>query len=84
MSFGKLYSFKDESDNEGSGSWSPGTCAFPFFSGKSIGSVVKSVGRVHDIGSGIFVSIGIKSISDVVLLVVFVPIGVKSKHGQLI
>ena len=32
MSFDELYLFDDEPDNDGSGSGSPGMCAFPFFS----------------------------------------------------
>ena len=66
--------FDDESDNDGSGSRSPGTCTFSFCSGKS-------VGRVSGLGSGVFVPTGIESIGDVVLLVLFVPRGVKSKSG---
>ena len=64
-----------------------GTCTSPFCSGKSVGSV-------NGVGSGDFVPTGIKSIGDVVLLVVFVPRGVPlfvfvprgvdSKGGQLI
>ena len=76
--------FDDESDNYGYGSGSPGMCDFPFCSGKSIGSVGKSVGRVCGMGSGVFVLTGIKSISDIVPLVVLVTKGVKSKGGQLI
>ena len=53
--------FDDESENDGSGSRSPGTCDFPFCSGKFVGSVGKSVGGVSGIGSGVFVSTGIKS-----------------------
>ena len=49
---------------------------FPFFSGKSVGSVRESVGRICGVGSVIFVLTGIKSIGDVVLLVVFLPKGV--------
>ena len=64
--------FDDESDNDESGS--SGTCAFPFCSGDSIFCV--SV-----MGSGVFVQTGIKSISDVVPVVVFVPKGVTSKVG---
>ena len=39
LSFGELYLFDDEYDNDGSGSGSPGTCDFPFCSGKSVGPV---------------------------------------------
>ena len=46
--FDELYVFDDESDDDGSGSGSPGTCTFPFFSGKSVGSV-------SGVGSGVFV-----------------------------
>ena len=56
----------DESDNDGSRSGSPGTCTFPFCSGNYIGCV-------SGVGSGVFVPIGIESIDDVFLLVVFVP-----------
>ena len=76
--------FNDESDNEGYGSGSPGKCAFPFCSGKSIGSVGKYVGGVSGVGSGIFVLTGIDSIGDFVSLFVFVPSGVESKGGRLI
>ena len=64
----------DESDDDVFGSGSPGTCAFPFYSCKSI----ESVGGA---GSVISVPTGIESIGDVVLLVVFVPRGVESKGG---
>ena len=84
LSFYKLDFFTDESDDDRSGSGSPDTCAFPFCSGKSIGSVGKSVGGVIGIGSGVFVTTGIESIGDVVPLVVFIPRGVKSKGGQFI
>ena len=77
LSFDKIYLFNDESDNDGSGSGSPGTCDFPFFAGNY-------VGHVGHIVSGVFVLTGIKSIGDVVMLVVFVPRGVKSKGGRLI
>ena len=43
----------DESDDDGSGSVSPGMCDFPVCS-------VNSVGRVSGIGSGVFVMTGIK------------------------
>ena len=66
LSFDGLDLFDDESDNDGSRSGSPGTCNFPFFSGNS-------VGRVSGVCSDIFVLIGIESIGDVFLLVVFVP-----------
>ena len=84
LSFDELDLFDDESDNDGSGSGSPGTYAFPFCSGKSVVSVAKSVGRVRGVGSSVFVPTGIESIGGVVLLVVFVPKGVNSKGGRLI
>ena len=37
---------------------------FQFCSGKSIGSVGKSVGPVSEVGSSVFVSTGIKSFDD--------------------
>ena len=74
MSFDELYLFDDESDGDGSGSGSPGTRAFPFCSGKYVGSV-------SGVGSGDFVLTGIKSLGDVVM---FVPRGVNSKGGQFI
>ena len=64
----------DESDNGGYGSGSPGMCTFPFCSGNY-------VGRFSGVGSGVFVPTGIDSIGDIVLLIVFVPIGVESKVG---
>ena len=84
VSCDKLDFFDNEYDNDGSGSRSPGTCAFPFCSGKCVGSVGDSVGSVSGISSGNFVLPGIKSIGDIVPLFVFVQIGVKSKGGQLI
>ena len=54
MSFRGLYSFDDESDDDGSISGSPSTCTFPFFSDESVGSVGESVGRVCGVGSGVF------------------------------
>ena len=74
LSFGELYLFDDEYDNDGSGSGSPGTCDFPFCSGKSVGPVI-------DVDSGDCVPNGIKSIGDVVTLVVLVPRVFKSKCG---
>ena len=58
--------------------------AFPFSSGKTVGSVGESVGSVSDGGSGNFVRIEIEFIGDFVPLVVFVPRGVESKSGRLI
>ena len=73
----RFFLFDVDSDNDRSVSWLPGTCTFPFFSGNY-------VGRVSGVGSGVFVPTGIKSIGDVVPLVLFVPIGVDSKVDQLI
>ena len=84
LSFDELYIFHDKSDSDGSGSGSPGTCALPFSSSKSVGIVCEYVGHVFGIGSGIFVLTGIKSIGDIVPLVVFVPKRVESKGGRLI
>ena len=75
--FDNLDLFDDESENDGSGSGSPGTYAFPFCSGESVGGVT-------GVGSGVFVPTGIKLIADVVPLVVFVLRGVESKVGRLI
>ena len=71
VSFDKL-DFFDESDNDGSGSGSPG---------KSVGNAGESIGSVRGVGLGGFVLGGIESHGDVVLLVVFVLRGVKSKGG---
>ena len=79
--FNELDLFDDESDNDGSGSGSAGTCDFTFCSDESVGSVGKSVGRVSDIGSGVSPPTGIESIGDVVPLVVFIPKVVESKGG---
>ena len=84
ISFDKLFLFDDESGDGGSGSGSPGTCAFTFCSDKSVGCVYKYFGTVRGVGSGILVLTGIKSIGDVVPLVVFAPKGVESKGGRLI
>ena len=83
LSCDELYLFGDESNDDGSVSGSPGTCAFPFCSGKSVGSVDEAVVRVCvcGLGYGVFVLTGIESIGDVVPLVVFVPKGVESKGG---
>ena len=77
VSFEKLDSFDYDSDKDGYGSGSPGTCAFSFCSGKS-------AGHVNGVGSGDFFPTGIDSIGDAVLLVMFIPRGVKSKGGRLI
>ena len=84
MSFDKLVLFDDESNDDESRSGSPGTCDFPFYSDEFIDSVCKSVGRVSGVGFDVFLPTGINSIGDVVLLVMFVPRGVKSKGGRLI
>ena len=84
LSFDGLYFFHDESYDNGSESRSPVTCAFPFFSGKSVGSVDKSFGGVSGVGSGVLVLTGIESIDDVVPLFVFVPKGFESKGSRLI
>ena len=47
LCFRELDVFDDESDDDGSGSSSPVTCAFPFFSGNSVGCV-------SGVGSGVF------------------------------
>ena len=44
-----------------------------------IGDKRKYVGCVSDVGSGGFVPTGIKSVGDVVPLVMFIPRGVKSR-----
>ena len=67
MSFEEL-DFFDESENDGSGSGSPG----------------KSVGSADDVDLGNFVPTGIESLGDVVPLVMFVPRGVEYKGGRLI
>ena len=70
----------DESDDDGSGSGSAGTCAFPFHNEEYFGHVDNSVGCVRGVGSGIFL-IGIESIGDVFLLVMFVSMRFDSKGG---
>ena len=79
LPFDKSDSIDDESDNDGSDSGSDGTCTFSFRFNKSVGRVDGSIGRVRGVGSGVFVLIGVKSVGDVVPLVVFVPIGFESK-----
>ena len=64
----------DQSTEDVYDSGSAGTCAFPFRFDDSVGHVEKSIGRVPGVGSRIFVTIGIKSNGDVVLLVMFVQI----------
>ena len=77
LSFDEFDLFDDESDDDESGSRSPGTSAF-------LSCPEKSVGRVSSVGSDVFVPTGIKSIGEIVLLVMFVPRAVKSKVGRLI
>ena len=79
VSFDKLDLFDDESEDDGSGSVSPGMCTFPFFSDEYVASIGKSVGRARGVGSGVFVPIGIKSIGEVFPLVMFATKGVNSK-----
>ena len=66
LSFDELDLFDDESEDDGSGSRSPGTCNFPFCSGNFVVSF-------SGLGSGIFVPTGIESIGDIVLLFMFIP-----------
>ena len=82
----KSDSIRDESDDDGSDSGSAVTSTFTSRFEDYVGSVHKSVGCVYDflvcvcgMGSGVFVPIGIKSIGDVVPLVMCVPIGAESK-----
>ena len=84
MSFDELDFFDNESDNDESGSGSPGTCIFPFCSVESVGSAGESVGSFSGVGSGNFVPTEIKSLGDVFTFVMFAPIGVESKGGQII
>ena len=80
LDFLSLYesdSLDDESDNNGSDSGSSGTCNLPCLFDDSVDCVI-------GLGSGIFVPIGVRSKCDVVTFVVFVPIVVESKGGQLI
>ena len=77
VSLDKLDFLGGDSEKDGSGSGSPGTCAFPFYSGKSVGSV-------SGVGSGIFVPTGTESLGDVVTLVLFVPRGFESKGSRII
>ena len=79
VSFEELDLFDDESDNDRSGSGYTVTCAFSFCSVKSVGCVGKYVGCFCGVGSSVFVFTDLRSIGEVVLLVVFVPRGVESK-----
>ena len=71
--FDKLYFFKNESDNDGSGSHV--TFTFLFSSGKSVGSAGISVGSVNDVGAGDFVRIEIETVGDCFPLFVIVSRG---------
>ena len=66
LSFDELDLFKNEYEDDGSGSESPVLCNYPFCS-------VKSVGGFIGVGSGLFVLTVIELIGDVFLLFVFVP-----------
>ena len=84
VSFDILNFFDDDYDNDGSGSRFPGTCDFPFCSDEYVGSTGESIAHVRGVGSRFFPPTVNESIGDVVPLVVFVPIGVEYKGGQLI
>ena len=84
ISFDKLNFFDNESENDGSGSGSPGTFDFPFLSGISVGSADEFIVSVSGVGSGNFVLIEIESVGDFVQLVIFLPREVDSKGGRLI
>ena len=73
LSSDKSDSLDGESDDDGYYSRSAGTRAFPFCFEESVCRDDNSVGRVYCVGSGFFVPTGIRSIGDVVPLVVFVP-----------
>ena len=60
VSFEELDLFDDESEDDGYVSVSASTCNYPFCSNEPVGSVVKPVGRVSGIGSGVFVLTGIE------------------------
>ena len=77
MSSDESYLLDDESEYDGYNSRSSGTCPFPFHFDDSIGCV-------SGVGFGIFSQTGVESNCDIVTFVLFVPIGVKSKGGQLI
>ena len=83
MSSKRLYFLDAEYDDDGSDIRYACKCAFPFCFENSVGCVDDSVGRVHGRCSGFF-PIRIESNCDVVPLVVFIPIGLESKGGQLI
>ena len=73
-----------ESDDDVSNYRSSGTCNFTFRFEDSVGHIDYSVDLVCGMDPGFFVLIGIDYNCDVVPLVMFVPIGVESKGGQLI
>ena len=70
----------DESDDDGSNLGSSGTYYFQYFSLR----FDNYVGSVSVLGSGIFAPTGVESKCNIFVFVVFVPIGVKYKGGQLI
>ena len=84
--FEELDLLEDEYDDEGSYSGSTVTCAFHFCFDEYfgcvrdyVGCVDDSVGCVSGVGYDVSPLTGIESIGDVVLLVIFVQKGVKSK-----
>ena len=77
LSSGKSDSLNDEYDDDGSESGYSSTCSFPL-------QFYDSIGRVSGLGSGLLISTGVKYKCDVFVFVVFVPIGVESKGGQLV
>ena len=76
LSSDESYLLDDESDDYVCDSGSAGMCALPFW-------FENYVGRVRDMVSGVFVTIGVESNYYVVLLAVFIPIGVESKGVRL-
>ena len=60
VSFDELDLFDNESGDDGSGSWSAGTCDFPFCSDQSVGSVGEYVDSGSAVGSGVFFPTGIE------------------------
>ena len=77
MSSDKSDLLDDESDDDGSDYGSSGTCFFLL-------RFDDSVGHVSLLGSGVFVPTRVKSKCDVFEFVVFMPIVVEPKRGQLI
>ena len=59
MSSNESESLDDESENDGSDSGSAGTYDFPFRFDFPVSPVDYSIGRVHGVGYGVFVPIGI-------------------------